>query len=117
MYVRDRNLLARLRHCTVVGEYRRLLSLHSVPAHCGCCSDIPGDGPDLPGRRLGGRHSSPEATSPKARFATDSSCWTDFRQPVYRVSQDPQSLCGAPAALWAPRVAHVCKTSSTFSIN
>src|ERR1700693_1771139 len=88
MDVHDRNLLALLWRCPVVGEYRRFLSLHSVPTHCSCCSDIPGDGRDLSDWRMGGKHSSLEAASPKARFATDASCCTDFCQPAYRVSQD-----------------------------
>src|ERR1700726_2621051 len=93
METHDRNLLARLRRCAVVGEYRSLLSLHSVSAHRSCCSDIPGDGPDLFDRRMGGKHSNPAAASPKARFATNASYWTDLCRPIYRISRDPLSPC------------------------
>src|SRR5580704_9874399 len=103
MDAHDRNLLARLRRCAVVGEYWRLLPLHSVPAHCSCCSDIPGDGPDLFDRRMGGKYSNPEAASPEALFATDTSCWTGFCRPEYRVSQYPLIPCAEPRPLYGRR--------------
>jgi hypothetical protein len=62
-----------------------------------------GMNPDLFDRRMGGKYSNPEAASPEALFATDTSCWTGFCRPEYRVSQYPLIPCAEPRPLYGRR--------------
>src|SRR5579862_4380633 len=66
--MRDRNMPGLLLRRAVVGEHRRLPSLHSIATHCCRNSDNHGDGIGLSDGRVGGKCSNPAAPATTTRL-------------------------------------------------